>query len=163
TNSATAAATLDLYAVDATTGSTSGAVFPNRETPPKGPGTWLRLGQSQVVVPPNGTQSVDVELRVPADAPPGQYLAGIAAQPPGTLRLKDEAGNVRATVPLQMDTILPGGSADFTVGWPPDLPAGDYRADVTLDAVDSLPTGPGAAGSPAQSGAAATPHAELSS
>jgi len=231
TNSAASPATLDLYAVDAATGATSGAVFPNRDLTPVGPGTWVRLGQSQVVVPPGGQQPVDVEVRVPADAKPGQYLAGIVAQPPasaaaaptttvatkqgqinvatttrvvvavavtvpgpierkltvlgvrsssgplgtqlvvsvrndgnamlkpqGTLRLKDGSGAVKATIPLQMDTILPSGTADFTIGWPTDLPPGDYQADVALDAVDSLPTG--GAASPS---AAATPHVDYAS
>lgn len=236
TNGAGAPATLELYAVDAVTGQTSGAVFPNRDTPPRGPGSWLKLAQDGVVVPPGATLPVDFELRVPADARPGQYLAGIVAQPPpgaatpqsttlgsnqgevqvatttrvvvavavtvpgpverkitvvgvrsasgplgtqmvvtvrndgtvlvkpqGTLRLKDDGGNVRTAIPLRMDTILPGGSADFTVGWPPELPPGDYRADVVLDAIDSLPTGPAAPAGAAQPTAAPSAHAEFSS
>jgi hypothetical protein len=202
---------LDLYAVDALTGATTGAVYANRDTPPTGAGTWLRLPESRVTVPPRSTARVPFDLTVPAGTPPGQYLAGLVAQPAaapgtaptaalapetgqftvttttrvvvavavtvpgelrrrisvtgvrastgatgtqltvgvrndgnvlvrpqGTLLLRDQAGAERVRLRLDMDTILPGGTAGYAVAWPRELPAGQYGAEVALETTDAL-------------------------
>jgi hypothetical protein len=212
-NSGTTPLTLDLYAVDAVTGSTTGAVYTNRGTEISGAGAWLSLPEGPLSVPPNSTTSVPFHVRVPANARPGQFLGGIGAQtldpgaaqavgasahgrqgqfrlttvtraivavavtvpgalqrklsatevrmlsgpggarlsvgvrnegnvmvkPHGHLVLRDPVGAERGRVPLDMDTILPGGSAQFAVPWPKELPAGQYRADLALETSDALP------------------------
>lgn len=212
-NSGATPLVLDLYAVDAVTGSTTGAVYTNRGTQPHGAGAWVSLPGGPLQVPANSTARVPFEVRAPADARPGQYLGGIGAQttepgaaqavgpssqgrqgqfrlttvtrsvvavavtvpgalqrkltatevrmlsgpggarltvgvrndgnvmvkPHGELVLRDQAGGERGRLPLDMDTILPGGSAQFAVPWPKELPAGQYRADLALETSDALP------------------------
>src|SRR5436853_604067 len=43
----------------------------------------------------------------------------------GKLLSKDQAGAERASVPLILDTILSGVTAEFSIAWPTGLPAGD--------------------------------------
>ena len=212
-NSGSSELTLDVYAVDAVTGATTGAVYTNRGSSPNGAGAWLKLPQGQLRVPANSTARVPFEVRAPEGARPGQYLGGIAAQasgsapsapiepsaggrqgqftlttvtrsvvavavtvpgamerklsatevrmlsgaggarlavgirndgnvmlkPRGQLVLRDRTGAERGRLPLEMDTILPGGSAELTVPWPKELPAGQYRADLALESSDALP------------------------
>jgi hypothetical protein len=100
------------------------------------------------------------EVRVLA-GPGGARLAvgvrndgNVLLKPRGELVLRDaadgEPGALRARLPLEMDTILPGGAAELTVPWPKELPAGPYRAEVALETSDALP-----AATAASAGAAA--------
>jgi hypothetical protein len=226
--------TIDLYPVDALTGATTGAVYANQGTPPTAAGTWIRLLQTRVTVPPQSTTRVPFEVNVPTGTPPGQHLAGLVSQPAagvgaqptgqaidktgqftvttttrvvvalavtvpgplerkiavtgvrtataaggtqiavgvrndgnvlirpkGRLSLRDASGAERLQVPLDMDTILPGGAAEFAVPWPADLPAGDYTSEVVLDATDALPgTTPAPAASAPGAPAAGAGHVE---
>jgi hypothetical protein len=230
-------ATLDLYAVDALTGATTGAVYANQGSAPTGAGTWIRLPQARVTVPPQSTARVPFDVNVPAGASPGQHLGGLVAQPaagdaaqpagqavgkggqftvttttrvvvavaitvPGPLErkiavtgvraqtgasgtqlqvgirndgnvlvkpkgrliLRDASAAERLQAPLDMDTILPGGAAEYAVPWPRELPGGDYTAEVVLDATDALPgTAPAAAPGPGAGAAARAGHAEFRS
>ena len=204
--------TLDLYAVDALTGATTGAVYAGRSPAPKEAGAWVRLAQPRLTIPPSSTARLPFDVQVPPGARPGQHLAGIVAQPaepatrtpdpaavgkdgqftittttrvvvavavtvPGALErkltvtgvrsaagasgaqlvvgirnegnvllrphgrlvLRDPAGAERLTLPLEMDTLLPGGAAEYAVPWPRELAPGEYRAEVRLEATDALP------------------------
>jgi len=69
-----------LYAVDATTGQTSGAVYLSRQSPKRDVGAWIRLSQSRVTLAPGKNAVVDYTIRVPATVRPGDHLGGIVAE-----------------------------------------------------------------------------------
>jgi hypothetical protein len=69
-----------LYAVDATTGQTSGAVYLDRTRPRLGVGGWVTLGARSVTLAPGRSTIVPVTVHVPAGARPGDHLGGIVAE-----------------------------------------------------------------------------------
>lgn len=69
-----------LYAVDATTGQTSGAVYRSRSEPKRTVGRWTSLGARALSLEPGQSRIVSFAVRVPAEVEPGQYLGGIVAQ-----------------------------------------------------------------------------------
>jgi hypothetical protein len=74
------AGTVLLYAVDATTGKTSGAVYLERTKPRRGVGSWVTLGAQSVTLAPGESRVVPVSVHVPDDARPGDHLGGIVAE-----------------------------------------------------------------------------------
>jgi hypothetical protein len=70
----------DLYAVDATTGQTSGAVYRSRREPKRSVGAWIKLSKSAVELAPGQSRVVSFSVRIPAGASAGQHLGGIVAQ-----------------------------------------------------------------------------------
>lgn len=79
-NVGTASGRSGLYAVDATTGQTSGAVYRSRQEPRRDVGAWIKLGKSSVTLDPGQSQVVPFSVRIPADVTAGQHLGGIVAQ-----------------------------------------------------------------------------------
>jgi Bacterial protein of unknown function (DUF916) len=69
-----------LYAVDATTGQTSGAVYLDSSKPRSGVGAWATLGASSVTLGPGQSRVIPVTVHVPAGARPGDHLGGIVAE-----------------------------------------------------------------------------------
>lgn len=69
-----------LYAVDGTTGQTSGAVYRSRQQKRKGVGAWLRLSKTRVTLAPGAMKSIPFTVRVPSKASAGQHLGGIVVQ-----------------------------------------------------------------------------------
>jgi hypothetical protein len=69
-----------LYAVDATTGNTSGAVYRSRRSPRNDVGAWLSLARSTVTLAPHTSIVVPLTVTVPAGARPGDHLGGIVAE-----------------------------------------------------------------------------------
>lgn len=69
-----------LYAVDATTGATSGAVYRSKQEPRRGVGTWVKLGSSTIELGPGQSRMVPFSVQVPRGATAGQHLGGIVAQ-----------------------------------------------------------------------------------
>lgn len=69
-----------LYAVDATTGQTSGAVYLDRAKPRRGVGAWVTLGARSVTLAPGQSKVVPVTVHVPVGARPGDHLGGIVAE-----------------------------------------------------------------------------------
>jgi hypothetical protein len=69
-----------LYAVDATTGQTSGAVYLDGTKPRRAVGSWVTLGARSVTLAPGQSRVVPVTVRVPAAAQPGDHLGGIVAE-----------------------------------------------------------------------------------
>src|SRR5439155_18244960 len=77
-NTGTRRGTALLYAVDATTGQTSGAVYLEHRMPRHGVGAWITLGASSVTLAPGRSQIVPITVHVPAaGARPGDHLGGI--------------------------------------------------------------------------------------
>ena len=79
-NLGTKAGTALLYAVDATTGKTSGAVYLDRTKPHPGVGSWVTLGASFLTLGPGESKVVPITVHVPAGASPGDHLGGIVAE-----------------------------------------------------------------------------------
>jgi len=79
-NMGTESGTALLYAVDATTGQTSGAVYLGRRMPRHGVGAWITLGARSVTLAPGQSQIVPITVQVPGGAHPGDHLGGIVAE-----------------------------------------------------------------------------------
>jgi hypothetical protein len=69
-----------LYAVDATTGQTSGAVYRSRQEPRRDVGGWIALEHGSVELAPGKSKVVPFTIRIPSGATPGQHLGGVVAQ-----------------------------------------------------------------------------------
>src|SRR6266704_1801639 len=80
TNSGTAKGTVGLYAVDATTGQTNGAVYLNRDDPRQDVGAWVTLGVQQLTLTPGQSKIVPFQVTIPGTIRPGQHLGGIVAE-----------------------------------------------------------------------------------
>jgi hypothetical protein len=79
-NVGTTAGRTSLYAVDATTGQTSGAVYLSKQEPHRDVGGWVRLGKRNLELGPGESREVGFSVRVPSEATAGQHLGGIVAQ-----------------------------------------------------------------------------------
>jgi len=66
--------------VDGLTGQTSGAVYANRGDPILKAGAWVTPAVSAISLAPHAQQLVAFTVKVPADAVPGDHLAGVAVE-----------------------------------------------------------------------------------
>ena len=73
--------TASLYAVDGTTGQTSGAVYRSRQEPRKDVGAWLHLARAAVTLAPGTSADIPFRVKVPPNVSAGQHLGGIVVQP----------------------------------------------------------------------------------
>lgn len=96
TNSGTAAGSARLYAVDATTGATSGTVYQSAQAPRQDVGAWITLDQSSVLLAPGQSRVVDYTLRIPQTVRSGQHVGGIVAE--DATVTSTSAGNMRINV-----------------------------------------------------------------
>lgn len=104
--------TLDLAAVDAVTGQLGGASYGVPQDPVERTGAWIELDRTKIRLDAGEAASVGFAVAVPADASPGQHLAGIAVSEVG----EEEEGkepdavsvvvNTRRIIAVQVD--LPG-------------------------------------------------------
>lgn len=85
-NTSSARGTVLLYAVDATTGQTTGAVYLSRARRRRDVGAWTKLPVRRVVLGSHGHAQVSFVVRVPRGARGGQHLGAIVAQPLTALR-----------------------------------------------------------------------------
>jgi hypothetical protein len=69
-----------LYAVDATTGATSGAVYRSEREARAGVGAWTALSRGRLRLAPGGSALVRVVVTVPRDVRPGQHLGAVVAE-----------------------------------------------------------------------------------
>ena len=70
-----------VYAVDGTTGQTSGAVYRSGDQPRRDVGAWIKLADRVVTLRPHTRQTISFTVRVPGGAFGGQHLGGIVVQP----------------------------------------------------------------------------------
>ena len=85
-NTSAVRGTVLLYAVDATTGQTTGAVYQSRARRRHDVGAWTKLPIRRVVLGSHGRAQVSFRLRVPRGARGGQHLGAIVAQPVSPVR-----------------------------------------------------------------------------
>jgi Bacterial protein of unknown function (DUF916) len=67
-------------AVDGRTGQTTGTVYANMQDPVRKAGAWLSPQAKRITVPAHSETKVGFAIRVPAQAQPGDHVAGIAFQ-----------------------------------------------------------------------------------
>ena len=80
TNDGTAAGTVRLYPVDATTGPTSGPVYLSAEDPRKDVGAWIELEIAELALGPGESRTVRFTTTIPRDARVGQHLGALVAE-----------------------------------------------------------------------------------
>ena len=121
-NAGTATGTVRLYAVDATTGATSGTVYRTSRRPGAA-GSWIALASSRLTLAPGAYAAVPFTVRAPAGARPGQWVGGIAAESPeGTSsRATGAKGSLRIRVRnlsiIGVEVDVPGpGALAFRIG-----------------------------------------------
>jgi hypothetical protein len=78
-NTGTRTGAVKLYAADAATGATTGAVYLAGRRPVRA-GTWVRLARRRATLAPGRYLRVPFTVRVPRDAKPGQWVAGLVAE-----------------------------------------------------------------------------------
>jgi hypothetical protein len=71
--------TFRVYATDAFTTPTGAYDLLPRTQPPVDVGSWVQLDQGSVTVPANSGRGINLTLRVPADAFPGDHSGGVVA------------------------------------------------------------------------------------
>ncbi len=79
-NVGTASGTVKLYAVDATTGQTSGTVYRNAGDPRRDVGRWIALSAPTLTLAPGQSQIVSFTLSVPSGASAGDHVGGIVGE-----------------------------------------------------------------------------------
>jgi hypothetical protein len=79
TNVGDSAGRVRLYAVDATTGRTTGAVYLGPDRPRQDVGAWIALQQVGLRLAPRESKTIAFTVRVPQQARGGQHLGGIVA------------------------------------------------------------------------------------
>jgi hypothetical protein len=89
TNTGAARGSVALYAVDATTGQTSGVVYRAAADPRTEVGAWITVGAQQLTLDPGQSQTIAFTVTVPASARPGQHVGGIVAE---NLQVQQGAG-----------------------------------------------------------------------
>ena len=80
TNVGTVPGTALLYAVDATTGRTSGAVYRSGSARRRDVGRWVILSERRITLGPQESRIVPFSVVVPRGARAGEHLGGIVAQ-----------------------------------------------------------------------------------
>lgn len=119
TNKGTKSGAVDLFAVDATTGQTSGAVYRSRQESRIDVGRWLELDRARLTLSPGETVTVPFSAAVPEDALAGQHLGGIVAQndtlgkgPTAKRRNGRFKINVQSLTVMAVQVNLPGPRAE---------------------------------------------------
>jgi hypothetical protein len=80
-NDSSVAGRVSLYAVDATTGQTSGAVYLSPGARRRDVGRWVRLSAHSLWLAAHGSRTVSFVVSVPRGSPGGQHLGGLVAAP----------------------------------------------------------------------------------
>jgi hypothetical protein len=114
-NTGKRAGTARLYAVDATTGQTTGAVYRGPRDPRRGVGGWVTLEDKKLRLAPGQSRSVALSVTVPEGARDGQHLGGIVAENAaltrGPTREREEGSfrvDVRSLTVVAVQVNLPG-------------------------------------------------------
>jgi hypothetical protein len=103
-NQSNAPLDLALYSADAQNASDGTIGLPDRTVKPTAAGSWITVGASTVTVPPQSTKGigytvVPITIAIPADAEPGDHVAGVVTSL--TARGTAKGGDQSATVNLE--------------------------------------------------------------
>lgn len=80
TNVGSGPGVIRLYAVDGTTGQTSGAVYRSVSAPRRDVGAWITLGARRLALGPGKSAVVPFTVRIPVGARGGDHLGGIVGE-----------------------------------------------------------------------------------
>ncbi|MDO9356363.1 MAG: DUF916 domain-containing protein, partial [Solirubrobacteraceae bacterium] len=100
--------------VDGLTGTTSGAVYANREDPRTRASTWVDLPVKSIDLPAGKQMRIPFSLSIPKGARPGDHLAGIAIQDAHRTHSKSRMSitqTIRVVVGVQIIVDGPTGKA----------------------------------------------------
>ncbi len=99
---------LQLAGVDATTGPVGGASYELPNDPRDAVGAWIALERDSITLRPREGREVSFEVNVPADAPSGEHLGGIAVWAPAEEEGVEAApaGQAGASVSFQTRRIV---------------------------------------------------------
>lgn len=110
---------VSLYATDATTGQTTGAVYRPRQEPRRDVGGWLHLAENHLRLGAGQSEIVPFRIAIPRTVRAGEHLGGIVAQPDlPRARITNRRGNttfhvqVRELEVIAVEMVLPGPRID---------------------------------------------------
>jgi hypothetical protein len=101
--------TVELAAIDTSTTPVGGVAYLLSGPPLTQTGKWLTLGTDRLDIAPHEVRQVEVDVTVPADAQPGDYVAGISAMIPIKKAAKPKASSsnqARVQVNLQTRRVI---------------------------------------------------------
>ena len=111
-NSGAVASTLHLYAVDATTGQSSGTVFRSHSDPQHDVGSWITFSRQEITLSPGQSADVLFTLTIPSHVRAGQHGGGIVAeyvyQEPQSVHSNMVIVNIKSILALGVLVNLPG-------------------------------------------------------
>jgi hypothetical protein len=95
---------LDVYSADAQNSADGSLGLPDRTVAPTDAGSWIAIGTTKVDVPPQSAAGVGytilpVAITIPADAEPGEHVAGVVA----SLTAKGSATNGQQTTDVNLE------------------------------------------------------------
>lgn len=130
TNSGTSAVQLHVDPVDGRTGRTSGLVFASRDEAQSRAGAWITLSAREITLAPGEERRIDLSAAVPAGAPRGDHVAGVAVeQRRGSNGITQVIRNV---LPVRIDAGAPAAPQAGVRGMAIGTLAGTDRSAVTV-------------------------------
>ncbi|MEN0012891.1 MAG: hypothetical protein AAGC46_05985 [Solirubrobacteraceae bacterium] len=111
TNSQTTGVSMTVYAADGLTGATTGVVYSDAGDDITGAGAWVTPDRTGATVGPRSEQLVNFSVRIPANATPGDHVAGVVLEQrkPGSTSTGAISQVVRNVVPIMIE--VPGAAA----------------------------------------------------
>lgn len=110
-NEGDAAGTARLYAIDATTGQTSGAVYLEGDAPREAVGNWIQLPQAEISLQPGEKRVIPFTVTIPASVAAGQNLGGLVAENTQLKQPENQQAlqvNIRPRTVIAVQVDLPG-------------------------------------------------------
>lgn len=109
---------VDLYVADAIPSYGGGYGFTARGIAGTDVGRWVTLPVTRLTVPARSTSNVPYTVLIPADAPGGEYVGGIVAEPVAPPAAANAGTGVQTVTRFAMGVYLtvPGGAAGATPG-----------------------------------------------
>lgn len=86
-------ATYRIYAADATTAEVTGVSYSELGAPLSAAGSWLSIPTSTVTLAPGAHQTVAFTVTVPTGVSPGDHVAAVAAETPGSATSTQKSSN----------------------------------------------------------------------
>lgn len=128
TNTQATGVTMSVYAADGLTGATTGVVYSDAGDDITGAGGWVSADRTVASVGARSEQLVNFTVRVPANAVPGDHVAGVVLEQrrPGSTSTGAISQVVRNVVPIMVE--VPGAAAP--------------QIDVRSAAITTLPGSP---------------------
>jgi hypothetical protein len=126
---------VELYAVSGATEPTSGIVYSGASSTAGG-ASWIAIATPRLTVPAHAIKDVAFRLKVPAGTKPGQYVAGIAAEPVYSNASSNKADfgvNIQTRIVVAVVADVPGAlHSRYQVGRPALSGGNGLPATITI-------------------------------